>query len=79
MNALDAMVNPIRREILAELRGAPMPVGELALRFSVSRPAISRHPRMFQSAGLVTTRGTGDAECLRRSRSRLSRRTRLHR
>ena len=33
MNALDALGNPVRREILAELRGAPMPVGELALEF----------------------------------------------
>jgi DNA-binding transcriptional ArsR family regulator len=67
MNALDALGNPIRREILFELRGAPMPVGELASRFSVSRPAISRHLRMLQAAGLVTTeeRGTQNVYAVR--------------
>jgi DNA-binding transcriptional ArsR family regulator len=67
MNALDALGSPIRREILAELRGAPMPVGELASRFSVSRPAISRHLRMLQAAGLVTTeeRGTQNVYAVR--------------
>ena len=60
MNALDALGNPIRREILVELRHAPMPVGAIADRFSVSRPAISRHLRVLQDAGLVVSseRGT---------------------
>lgn len=53
MNALDALGNPVRRKILIELRGAPMPVGALAQRFSISRPAVSRHLRVLQDAGLV--------------------------
>jgi DNA-binding transcriptional ArsR family regulator len=53
MNALDALGNPVRRKILIELRGKPMPVGALAERFSISRPAISRHLRVLQDAGLV--------------------------
>lgn len=53
MNALDALGNPVRREILIELRRTPMPVGALAQRFSISRPAVSRHLRVLQDAGLV--------------------------
>jgi DNA-binding transcriptional ArsR family regulator len=53
MNALDALGNPVRRRILIELRRTPMPVGALAERFSISRPAISRHLRVLQDAGLV--------------------------
>jgi DNA-binding transcriptional ArsR family regulator len=53
MNALDALGNPVRRKILIELRRAPMPVGALAERFSISRPAVSRHLRVLQDAGLV--------------------------
>jgi DNA-binding transcriptional ArsR family regulator len=53
MNALDALGNPVRREILIELRRSPMPVGALAERFSISRPAVSRHLRVLQDAGLV--------------------------
>ena len=59
MNALDALGNPIRREILIELRRSPMPVGTLADRFLVSRPAISRHLRVLQDAGLVVSSERG--------------------
>ena len=54
MDALDALGNSVRREILIELRRSPMPVGELARRFSISRPAVSRHLRVLQDAGLVS-------------------------
>ena len=53
MNAFDALGNPVRRKILVELRRSPMPVGALAERFSISRPAVSRHLRVLQDAGLV--------------------------
>ena len=59
MNALDALGNPIRREILLELRRAPMPVVAIAERFAVSRPAISRHLRVLQEAGLVVSHERG--------------------
>ncbi len=59
MNALDALGNPIRREILIELRRTPMPVGALAERFSISRPAVSRHLRVLQDAGLVVPNERG--------------------
>jgi DNA-binding transcriptional ArsR family regulator len=59
VNAFDALGNPVRREILDELRRAPKPVGELARHFSVSRPAISRHLRVLQDAGLVETEERG--------------------
>lgn len=67
MNALDALGNPIRREILIELRRTPMPVGALAERFSISRPAISRHLRVLQDAGLVipSERGTQNIYSIR--------------
>jgi DNA-binding transcriptional ArsR family regulator len=54
MNALDALGNPVRRKILNELRRGPLPVGRLARRFDVSRPAISRHLSVLQEAGLVS-------------------------
>jgi DNA-binding transcriptional ArsR family regulator len=59
MNALDALGNPVRRKILSELRRTPMPVGALAERFSISRPAVSRHLRVLQDAGLVLPTGRG--------------------
>ena len=60
MDALDALGSPLRRHILAELRKGPLSVGALAHRFPVSRPAISRHLKVLESAGLVaqSERGT---------------------
>lgn len=54
MNAFDALGNPVRRKILVELRRSPLPVGALAEKFSISRPAVSRHLRVLQDAGLVS-------------------------
>lgn len=59
MHALDALGNPVRREILYTLRTSPLAVGELASRFPVSRPAISRHLRVLEEAGLVEHRPQG--------------------
>jgi DNA-binding transcriptional ArsR family regulator len=59
MHALDALGSPIRRAILTELRVAPLSVQELADKFPVSRPAVSRHLRVLEQAGLVEARGAG--------------------
>lgn len=53
VHALDALGNPVRREILRKLRRGPASVGELAAKFPVSRPAISRHLAILEAAGLV--------------------------
>jgi len=59
VHPLDALGNPVRRKILRHLRDAPLSVGELAARFPVSRPAISRHLRVLSGSGLIETRGNG--------------------
>ena len=51
---LDALGDPTRRAVLKLLRGGPMPVGAIAGRFPISRPAISQHLRILKDAGLVT-------------------------
>lgn len=51
--ALEVVGDPTRRRILELLRGQPRPVGELAARLPVSRPAVSRHLRLLKEAGLV--------------------------
>ena len=56
---LDALGNPTRRHILALLRDAPRPVGELAAALPISRPAVSRHLRVLADAGLVTHESVG--------------------
>ncbi|KOV69527.1 ArsR family transcriptional regulator [Streptomyces sp. AS58] len=48
-----AVADPVRREILVMLRHAPLTAGEIAARFSISRPAVSRHLRVLRESGLV--------------------------
>lgn len=50
---VNAIADPVRREILAMLRGEPRSAGEIAARFTISRPAISRHLRVLRECGLV--------------------------
>ena len=59
VNALPALADPTRREIVALLAGGERSAGELADRFPVSRPAISRHLRVLREAGLVRSRTEG--------------------
>ena len=49
-----ALADPIRRAILTRLTEGDATVAELAAPFSVSQPAISRHLRVLEDAGLVT-------------------------
>lgn len=49
----DAIADPTRRAILDGLALGPRPAGDIAAGFPVSRPAISRHLRTLEGAGLV--------------------------
>jgi DNA-binding transcriptional ArsR family regulator len=57
---MDALGDPTRRAILERLLRGPMPVGELAREFPVSRPAISQHLRVLKRAHLVVDRPAGN-------------------
>lgn len=48
-----ALSDPTRRAILERLSEGEATVGELAAPFDVSRPAISKHLRVLERAGLV--------------------------
>lgn len=48
-----ALADPTRRAILARLAQGAATVGEVAEPFAVSAPAISRHLRVLERAGLV--------------------------
>ena len=48
-----ALADPTRRRILARLAVSEVTVGELAAPFEISRPAISRHLRVLERAGLI--------------------------
>ena len=49
-----ALADPTRRAILARLSEGDATVSELAEPFSISLPAISRHLKVLEAAGLIT-------------------------
>jgi DNA-binding transcriptional ArsR family regulator len=57
--ALTALADPTRQAILEQLVGGPLPVGEIARRLPVTRPAVSQHLKVLREAGLVAERAVG--------------------
>ncbi len=49
-----ALADPTRRAILARLADGDATVMELAAPFSVSQPAISKHLKVLEAAGLIS-------------------------
>ena len=55
----DALGDPTRRRIVERLRPGPLPVGELAADLPVGRPAVSKHLKVLEGAGLVEHHSVG--------------------
>jgi DNA-binding transcriptional ArsR family regulator len=51
-----ALADPTRRAIVARLAAGEATVGELAAPFAMTQPAISKHLKVLERAGLVTRR-----------------------
>ena len=51
-----ALANPVRRAILLRLVGGEASVNELAEPFALTLPAISRHIKVLEHAGLIARR-----------------------
>jgi DNA-binding transcriptional ArsR family regulator len=51
---LNALADPTRRAILARLSTGSLNVNELAEPFDMSLPAVSKHIKVLEKAGLVT-------------------------
>ena len=49
-----ALADPTRRAILARLAVGEASVGELAAPFAMSQPAVSKHLRVLERAGLIS-------------------------
>ena len=58
-DVLSALADPIRRGIVERLSRGPATVSELGAPFPVSAPAISRHLRVLESAGLISREKVG--------------------
>lgn len=54
-----ALADDTRRAIVEDLAAGPLPVHQIARRFAVSRPAISKHLGVLARCGLVSARKAG--------------------
>ena len=57
--AFDALGHPMRRRMLEVLRDGERPVGDLARALPIGRPAVSKHLKVLEGAGLVEHKSSG--------------------
>ena len=56
MDVYEALADPTRREIVALLAGGERNAGEIAGRFPIAGPSVSRHLKVLRESGLITYR-----------------------
>ena len=64
-NGWSALGDHTRRSIFERVAERPCPVGELATRLPVSRPAVSQHLKVLKDAGLVIDEPAGNRRIYR--------------
>ena len=58
-DVFQAIADPVRRDIIEMLVEEPQTVNQIAERFQISRPAISKHLKILNECGVVTTQQLG--------------------
>ena len=62
-NTLNALSDPTRREIIKLLTKGEFTAGQIAEKFDISAPAISRHLAVLREAGIV--KSERDGKCIK--------------
>ena len=68
---LRALSDPTRRTILQDVYHSEIAASDIAARFDLARPTVSRHLRMLESAKLVTVRKSGTSRLYSADRAAL--------
>src|SRR3984885_15763051 len=55
----EALSSTVRRKILAYLSATDLPAGEIAERFDISKPSISKHLSILENAALIKSERRG--------------------
>ena len=58
-DVFQAIADPTRREIIDLLAGQSLPVNDVAIKFDMSRPAVSKHIKILNECGLVVIQKKG--------------------
>lgn len=61
MDVFEALADPTRREIVSLLAGGERNAGDIARRFTIAGPSVSRHLRVLRESGLVNVRRDAQA------------------
>ena len=69
VDAFAVLADPLRRQVVELLAEGPVTAGDIAVRFPITRPAVSRHLRVLRESGLVESavRGQHRVYTLRRA------------
>jgi len=59
LDAFQVIADPSRRKMLALLYNDSMTINSLAENFDMSRPAVSKHIKILQSAGFISIKDVG--------------------
>ena len=60
IESLEALADPTRRRVFEIVATNPGPVGQIADRLPVTRPAVSQHLKVLSDAGLVESVASGN-------------------
>ena len=71
MDAFEALADPTRREIVAILAAGERNAGDIAGRFDMAGPSVSRHLKVLRESGLVTFRAEATSRIYRLNERRL--------
>jgi DNA-binding transcriptional ArsR family regulator len=71
MDTLQLVAEPRRQEILRQVWGEELPVGELVERLDLSYAGVSRHLALLREVGFVTVRREGKQRFYRADQDRL--------
>lgn len=63
--SFDALAHPARRAIVSRLAAGPAAVGEASHGLGISKPAVTKHLRVLEQAGIVRRRVRGRTHVLR--------------
>src|SRR6185437_9361589 len=58
-HVFEALSSTVRRKILAYLAATDLTAGEIAARFNISKPSISKHLSVLENAGLISSERKG--------------------
>jgi ArsR family transcriptional regulator, arsenate/arsenite/antimonite-responsive transcriptional repressor len=58
-SVFEALSSTVRRKVLAYLSATDLTAGEIAERFNISKPSISKHLSILENAGLIKSERRG--------------------